>query len=111
MNKFELYCMIFYVLDAEWDETNDPQLGEFLSGANPFLFEDIGSADPAIFAQFCEAVTSPITVENSHKVASEYVVSLENEAITKAFASIDEAEWIECVKDYLSEEHKGGEAQ
>ena len=37
MNKFELYCMVFYVLDAEWDENKNPQLGEFLSGANLFL--------------------------------------------------------------------------
>lgn len=35
MNKFELFCMIFYVLDAEWDESKNPTLGEFLSSANP----------------------------------------------------------------------------
>ena len=23
MNKFELFCMVFYVLDADWDETKD----------------------------------------------------------------------------------------
>ena len=49
INKFELYCMVFYVLDTEWDENKNPQLGEFLSGANPFLFDDIGSADPTIY--------------------------------------------------------------
>lgn len=46
MNKFELFCMIFYVLDAEWDESKDPILGEFLSSANPFLFEGLSSAVP-----------------------------------------------------------------
>ena len=92
MNKFELYCMIFCVLDAEWDETNDPQLGTFLSGANPFLFADIGSADPAVYTRFCEAITSQITIENNHEIASGYVDLLGNEAIAKAFASIDEAE-------------------
>ncbi len=27
MNKFELFSMIFYVLDAEWDESKNPTLG------------------------------------------------------------------------------------
>ena len=107
MNKFELYCMIFYVLDEEWDESNNPQLGAFLSGANPFLFADIGSADPAIYTHFCETVTSQITIENSHEMAARYIAVLANESVSKAFASIDEAEWVECVKDYLSSEHKG----
>ena len=52
MNKFELFCMVFYVLDADWDETKDIIVGEYLSGANPFLFADIGSADPTIFIHF-----------------------------------------------------------
>ena len=49
MNKFELYCMIYYVLDAEWDESKNAELGKFLSSANPFQFRDIGSADPVIY--------------------------------------------------------------
>lgn len=27
MSRFELFCMIFYVLDTEWNETKDAQLG------------------------------------------------------------------------------------
>lgn len=109
MNKFELYCMIFYVLDAEWDETKDPQLGEFLSGANPFLFADINSADPTVYAKFSESVSDSISVGESYKTASQYIASLGNHAVSKAFSSVDEKEWIECVKDYLSQEHKGSE--
>ncbi|MDO5014587.1 MAG: hypothetical protein Q4E28_01340 [Clostridia bacterium] len=107
MNQFELFTMIFYVLDAEWDETQDRILGDFLSGANPFLFEDLSSADPEIYKQFCEIVTEPITVENSYIIASKYIASLNSNIISKAFKSITEDEWVDSVKEFLSEEHKG----
>ena len=73
------------------------------------MFADIGSADPTVYVRFCEAITSQITIENSYGIAVKYVASLENAAVSKAFASIDEAEWLACVKDYLSSEHKGSD--
>lgn len=106
MNQFELFCMIYYVLDAEWDESKDEQLGDFLSRANPFLFADIGSADPSVYAQFCEKAVGSITIENSYHIAAAYIKSLENDKISSAFSSIGEEEWIECVKEYLVQDHK-----
>jgi len=107
MNKFELYCMIFYVLDADWDETKDPAVGEYLSGANPFVFSDIGSADPAVFAHFCDVIDEEITVENSFSLAGKYIADLKHLSLSKAFQSINKDEWIDCVAGYLSQEHKG----
>ena len=87
MNKFELFCMIFFALDADWDETKDSTIGEYLSSANPFLFEDTGSADPAVFDQFCNNVPDNIVVclnENSFYATDcigenmEYVSSIIN---------------------------------
>lgn len=52
MSRFELFCMIFYVLDTEWNETKDAQLGGCLSGADPFLFKEACSADPAVYDTF-----------------------------------------------------------
>ncbi|MCQ2506976.1 MAG: hypothetical protein MJ113_07395, partial [Lachnospiraceae bacterium] len=49
MNKFELYCMIFLALDADWDDTQDEELGKFLSDANPFLFAGNVSAVRSIY--------------------------------------------------------------
>lgn len=99
--------MIFYVLDAEWEETKDEQPGDFLSDANPFLFTDIGSADPAVYVEFCKLVPEKVNIENSYEVAVAYVNSLNNEIVKKAFTSIEIEEWLECVKEYLSQEHKG----
>lgn len=109
MTKFELFCLVYAVLDAAWDETKEPHLGEYLSGANPFLFEGIGSANPEVFHRFSENVDDPITIENSYCKAKEYISTLDDLVISNAFLFVDEEEWKEGVKGYLSCAHKGGE--
>lgn len=109
MSRFDLFCMVFYVLDADWDETKDTVVGEYLSGANPFLFADIGSADPMVFIHFCEVIDEDITIENSYLLAKKYIADLNNDSISKAFYSISEEDWFDSVSDYLSKEHKGQE--
>ncbi len=109
MNRFELFCMIFYALDAEWDESQNGKLGEYLSGANPFLFDDNDSADPAIFAQFCNMVPETVSIEDSYTVALSYIDSLNEESISSAFRATSQEEWTDSVKDYLAEEHKGSD--
>lgn len=107
MNQFELFCMIYYVLDAAWEETKESELGDYLSGANPFRFEDIGSADPAVFHRFCEIISEPITVENCYEKAKCYISSLNSGILSNAFFVVDEADWNAGVTDYLSAPHKG----
>ena len=51
MNKFELFTMVFYALDAQWHKNKRSDLGNFLSSMNPFWWGDIGSADPAIYVE------------------------------------------------------------
>ena len=58
---------------VERREKKQTQLGEFPSGANPFLFDDIGSADPTIYEKFCETVDDCITVKNSCSIVSKYI--------------------------------------
>lgn len=106
MNKFELFCMIYYVLDADWDDSKNKELGEFLSSANPFLFDDVGSADSSVYTHFCDVITDVITIENSYALAKLYIDSLDNDVISAAFTTINEEEWIESVKDYLSSDHR-----
>lgn len=98
MNKFELYCMIFYALDAQWEESENQELGEFLSRANPFLFADESSADPAVYADFCGRIPESISIEKSYKIARKYVQALGSAAIADAFPGGDEPEWAACTK-------------
>ena len=85
----------------------NPTLGEFLSSANPFLFDSLSSAVPEIYDNFVSYITEPVTVENSYDKALNYVNSLHNDVITKAFKSISKEEWIESTLDYLAHDHKG----
>lgn len=107
MNKFELYCMIYYVLDAEWDESKNVELGKYLSSANPFQFKDIGSADPVIYEEFCKKIPDIIAPDESYEYALNYVDSLRNKEIETAFLTVGKEEWDECLHEYLSHEHKG----
>lgn len=109
MNKFELFCMIFYVLDAKWDESRNPILGEFLSSANPFLFDAIGSAVPEIYDNFESHISDPVTVENSYDKATNYINGMHNDVITKAFESISKKEWKDAVHNFLTMDHKGAD--
>ena len=113
MNKFELYCLIFYTIDAKWEETKNDGLREWLSDMNPYIWKDCTSADPATYAEYEKWIGKKnITLENSYDIAKEYVYSLNDdyynlEEIRKAFDSISRDRWIDACKDYLSKPHKG----
>lgn len=106
MTKFELFCMLYYVIDAYYDQNKNEVLRQFLSDANPFLFEDSGSADPAVFEEFSTCVKEPITTENSYTIALNYLNNLNKMELLKAFTSIDETDWLDGLESYLSTPHK-----
>lgn len=106
MTCFELFCMIYYVLDAFYDQNKNDIVGQFLSDANPFLFEDSGSADPAVFEEFCSFVNEPIEPGESYSVANMYIEQLCNQDIANAFKSISKSEWDDGLNSYLSSPHK-----
>ena len=113
MNKFELYCLIFYTMQTEWEDTKNEDLGLWLSSMSPFTFKDIGSAIPDVYQSFCKYVgNKEITLENSFEIAKEYVYSLKDdyyslEEIRKVINSVNRDKWIEMCKDFLSKPHKG----
>ena len=67
----------------------------------------MSSAVPEIYDNFVSYITEPVTVENSYDKALNYVNSLHNDVITKAFKSISKEEWIESTLDYLAHDQKG----
>lgn len=126
MTQFELFCVIFYALDAVWEKTGGKEFREsdfkddsiqnedlrmFLSDANPFLWADIGSADPAAFVEFCEIVPQEeIALEDSYDTASMYINALPYyyaQGVRDAFRTITREEWFDGVKRYMSQPHEG----
>ncbi len=113
MNQFELFSLIFFAVDAVWDKTKSEDLVQFLSDTDPFLWGDIGSADPANFIEFCERYPQKtIALEDSYKIACDYINFLPTEyesvydAVPEAFYQTDEKTWLKTAKKYLSKPHK-----
>lgn len=109
MNKFELFSMIFYTLNHYWKDNKSEELGKFLSDMNPFLFDDIGSAVPDVYLDFCNTINTDITIENSFTIAKEYISYIALPYIDEAFAWVDESEWKARIGTYLVADHKGKE--
>lgn len=103
MTKFELFTMIFYALDAFYDENAPEEINYFLSDMCPFTFADENSADPAIYEDFCEFVEGKeIAIENSLKIAKEYASHLKAVNVQEAFVDMTEEFWIQGCREYLS---------
>ena len=109
MNEFELFTLIFFVLDAYYDpDTCDSMINTFVSGLCPFTFEDIGSADPAEYDDYREFLNGrEISIDNSFEIAKEYINQIEFVDVREAFEAMTEDEWKKGAKKYLSEPHKG----
>lgn len=102
--------MVFYAIEAEWEDTHDERLCVFLSDADPFLFEECSSADPSVFKEFCDIITEEeIAVEDSYASALRYLGTIKTECLEEAFKRTDAVEWAACVEEYLSEPHKGAD--
>ena len=112
MTDFELFSLIYFALDAQYDEqkTKDEELGQFLSEINPFLWKEESSADPAYFVEFQQFMKDKqIGDDYGYALALEYLMTEKfDEVIPKYFSQISQEEWIESAKSYLAEPHKGG---
>ena len=110
MNKFELFTLIYFVLDAYYEDevkTNN-NLNIILADMNPFVWADCISADPAMYDEYCSFLGDrEITLDNSLELAKEYVKTIDFVDVTEAFKDMTDNDWIPVCKEYLQSEHKG----
>lgn len=92
------YCAfeaMFYALDAAYDENKNLALRSYLANANPFLFANEGSADPAVYETFKQgydlALGLDASVEEARMFVREYLKG-EGEALLESFDEIADAE-------------------
>ncbi len=108
MNRFELFTMIFYALDLCYDDNPLDELGKFLGSMSPFTFEEIDSADSAIYEDFCNIIKDEkIEIEKSYNLAINYLKTIDSIDAVTLFCNTTEEEWIEGCKEYLAKPHKG----
>jgi hypothetical protein len=102
MDVYDVFTNFYYALDYIFDLTKSAELGDYLSGANPFLFEEKGSADPAVYDEFEKAFCAEfgmkaVNAECAYNWINKYVNSLKNNAVRNAFDKITLQMWIEAV--------------
>lgn len=110
MNRFELFTLIYFVLDAYYEDEvkKDEKLNILLCDMNPFVWGDLNSADPAVYKHFCEFVgEQKITIENSLGIAKKYISTIDYVDVSEAFSEMTDEEWTVPCKEYLSSDHKG----
>lgn len=102
MTKYELFVMIYYALDAYYEENISEEINNFLSDMCPFTFADEGSADPAIYAEFCNFIkVEEIEIENSFELAGKYIEWINLLYVTTGFEWVAKEEWIAKSKKYI----------
>lgn len=98
MTTHELFTLMYFALDAKYEETKDDALGAYVGSLNPFLWEDGGSADPAYFIEFSQYM-------NDKKIGEDYAyehikIYLSTNNYDKYF-TVSKEDWIKAAKEYL----------
>ena len=99
MNIYKSFVYMFYALDAIYDENPNEELGNYLSGLNPFLFDDEGSADPAEYEEFKEAYANKFgdkepTTSEIYEFCRGYLSKNAPKKAVEAFNEFEKDDWI-----------------
>lgn len=110
MNNFEFFSLIFFMLNACWEECKDDNLAHFLSEMNPYLWDSIGSADPAVYAEFLDFMKDKTLGEdNGFQLAKDYLKTVFYPNLEKYLDEYDQDGWNDAVQQLMSQPHKGEE--
>ena len=104
-----IYISMFRALDCLYDENPKDDLGRFLGDANPYLFTDHSSADPAIEDEFIKFAAEYLngqnpTIENSYDMVVHYLEN--NTSLAERFKDIDLEEWASLYEIVSQEEEE-----
>ena len=99
MNIYKPFVYMFYALDAVYDEEPCEELGNYLSGLNPFWFDDEGSADPAEYEEFKEAYVNHFGNKEAatleiYEFCKEYLSKNAPKKAIQAFMKFEKDDWI-----------------
>ena len=104
MKCLDVFILLFYGLDNIYDKQPNEVLGNFLSGMNPFLFKDKGSAIPDIYNKFKKSFEKRFKNECSeiegYYFVKDYIDKIKIAELREAFEKISLEEWIAATKIY-----------
>lgn len=115
VTAYDAFVNMYYALDAAFDEHNSDRLREFVSEADPFLWKDKGSADPAVYIEFEQAWKKrfgdgQVTPPEARQFVSDYLKTQDegeyafapagDVTLAEAFDSVaDEETWEEALSE------------
>ena len=105
MDKRIIFIAIYRALDCLADETGNIELAPFLDKANPYVFEDRKSADPAIYSEYdnwIESNFNKVEYDDSYAIAEKYIA--EKTEYSQLFADISREEWADLIELIKQEE-------
>lgn len=112
MNGFELFTVMFFWIDHFYADSTDDRINNLISEMNPFRWQEICSADPALFDDFCHYVEGKtITIDNGFELAKGFIKTVDYVDVTEAFENSYYEKWLDGCRRYIAGEHKGGEAR
>ena len=84
ISERSIYLTIYHSLFAVWSKDHDETLGFYLSNADPYLWKDGHSADPAVWEDFDEAFVKRFpggcgSAEDAHAFALTYISDIADE--------------------------------
>lgn len=114
MNSFEIYCLLFFLLDYNWLNNYDDDKAAYLGALDPYIFNGIGSADSAEFISFNKAFNEYGSNKDfGYDFIMGYIKNIDDSYILKEFEeeilNIRKEDWIYWAIDYLSFPHLGME--
>ena len=112
MNNFELFSLIFFMLNACWEENKDENLAHFLIEMNPYLLEAEMSADPAWYEEFKTFMKDKtLGNDNGFQLAKDYLKTIDfYKGMEKYLDEYDQEGWNDAMQQLMSQPHKGESA-
>ncbi len=109
MNKKLTFIAMFRALDCLYEESPNETMREFLSDANPYIFTDRESADPAVGAEFAEmwirsGLPEDISAIDAYSFVQDYLQSCT--PLAAVFDDISLSEWRDLCDIVIEEESK-----
>lgn len=107
MNKKLTFIAMFRALDCLYEESPNETMREYLSDANPYIFTDRNSADPAVGAEFANkwissGLPEDISAIDAYSFVQDYLQSYT--PFSAVFDDISLSEWCDLCDIVIEEE-------
>lgn len=107
MNKHTVFIVMFRALDCLYEESPNETMREYLSDANPYIFKDRNSADPAVGAKFANkwirsGLPEDISAIDAYSFVQDYLQSYT--PFSAVYDDISLSEWCDLCEIVIEEE-------